>query len=795
MLRLNLWATSLSVALLVSCCRSFAPVHSPLFSTQNRIQTTHFREKYGASSSSALFGIPKMFRWLTDQYPNIINNRLEEGLSKDVEVDNFYLDMNGIIHPCTHGNAEGELIFLDETLMFKKIFMYVDRLYKMVQPSKILYLAVDGVAPRAKMNQQRSRRFRSAKEAETLAAELMAREQYMGDAKPASDKTRFDSNCITPGTDFMLKLSLALQKWVDYKMKTDPFWQNGAKVIISGPDVPGEGEHKVMEFIRDTKEKYDKGEKTDDYGPQWTHVLYGLDADLIMLGLVTHEPNFMLLREKMSVVMAGRGRNKYRKKKDMMEYDRNDFELLELTSLRQLLAIQFRKFSDELTGYSLDRIIDDFVFMCILVGNDFLPHCPHMEIDSGAISLMMTNYIDLLPEWGGYLTDKEKIHPKRFEAFVYNLAVYEEEHFKRRGYQENEPGWKLPAENEQEKEDFYGTLYSGKPTPAAAVAANSKGTDPPPKKEKKAEAVEPEAEAEEAAANNDGPNRAFRRRHPGNLSRSYRDFYYDTKLHWPVEDRDRTLFQRRAHVRDYMEGLHWVLNYYHNGCPAWDWYFPHFYSPLSTDIVNLDEFYNDSDNDSDSEEGFKTLPFELGIPVPSLVQLLSVLPPQSAALLPDALSELMLHPSSPLIEYYPPDFTSDPNGKRQSWEAIVEIPFIESGVLLDTVSLILDKDKQDGSKVLTAAERRRNILGAEHAFVPPGSSEKGVEDLRPSQVNKGGAGAAANKGAAPTPKGARKSASKDPVTGNAGAAAAAAAPARKRASAKGESSTKKKAAE
>ena len=206
-------------------------------------------------------------------------------------------------------------------------------------------------------------------------------------AAPA--KTRFDSNCITPGTDFMLKLSLALQKWVDFKMQNDPFWKDGAKVIVSGPDVEGEGEHKVMDFIRESKEAYLKkrgedGSTTNDsknsgdddedmadlYFPGRTHVLYGLDADLIMLGLVTHEPNFMLLREKMSVVMAGRGRNKYRKKKDMMEYDRNDFELLEISALRELLAIQFRKFADQIDGYSLDRVIDDFVFMCMLVGND-----------------------------------------------------------------------------------------------------------------------------------------------------------------------------------------------------------------------------------------------------------------------------------------------------------------------------------------------------------------------------------------------------------------------------------------
>ena len=68
-----------------------------------------------------------MFRWLTDQYPDVLNRQLEQGISEDLEVDNFYLDMNGIIHPCTHGNAEGEIIVLDETAMFKKIFLYVDR--------------------------------------------------------------------------------------------------------------------------------------------------------------------------------------------------------------------------------------------------------------------------------------------------------------------------------------------------------------------------------------------------------------------------------------------------------------------------------------------------------------------------------------------------------------------------------------------------------------------------------------------------------------------------------------------
>jgi len=79
-----------------------------------------------SSSTTALHGIPKMFRWLTDQYPNI-NKRINDGLHVDRQVDNFYLDMNGIIHPCTHGNNNDEIIVLDETAMFKKIFGYVDR--------------------------------------------------------------------------------------------------------------------------------------------------------------------------------------------------------------------------------------------------------------------------------------------------------------------------------------------------------------------------------------------------------------------------------------------------------------------------------------------------------------------------------------------------------------------------------------------------------------------------------------------------------------------------------------------
>ena len=83
------------------------------------------------------------------------------------------------------------------------------------------------------MNQQRSRRFRSSREAEELAATILARDGELPDGK------KFDSNCITPGTDFMTKLLVAMQKWIEFKQATDPFWKNGADVVFTGPDVPG----------------------------------------------------------------------------------------------------------------------------------------------------------------------------------------------------------------------------------------------------------------------------------------------------------------------------------------------------------------------------------------------------------------------------------------------------------------------------------------------------------------------------------------------------------------------------
>jgi len=190
----------------------------------------------------------------------------EEG----VKCDHLYLDMNGIIHNATHGD-DSEKALLSDSEMVILLEQKLDSVFNAVNPQKLVYFAVDGVAPRAKMNQQRMRRFLSAAD----------REKH---------KLPFDSNSITPGTEFMQKVSVWLKNYINTRISSHPAWQKIA-VLFSGSEIPGEGEHKLLAFIRNLK-------RFPGYNPNTRHVFYGMDADLIFLGLSTHEPYFSILREE-----------------------------------------------------------------------------------------------------------------------------------------------------------------------------------------------------------------------------------------------------------------------------------------------------------------------------------------------------------------------------------------------------------------------------------------------------------------------------------------------------------------
>jgi 5'-3' exoribonuclease 2 len=378
-------------------------------------------------------GVPAFFRWLAEKYPKIVQEVLERRMAvvngvpipldltepnpNSVEFDNLYVDMNGLIHPCSH--PEDREAPSTEFEMYVNVTKYVDRLFAAVRPRRLLYLAIDGVAPRAKMNQQRSRRFRAAQDAKERAQmmqEVLEEMKTLGIEGPERTAHEWDSNVITPGTEFMARLSAYLKFYVLDRMNRDPAWAR-IKVIISDASVPGEGEHKIMAFIRAQRSRA-------GYDPNQRHILHGLDADLIMLALATHEAHFTILREEVTF-----GRNKSSQKSDaqkMLDEMTNregaaisavcpedewvyakTLQRLNVGVLREYLAVEFGSLSREGVlpfAYDLERIIDDFVFMCFFVGNDFLPHLPSLDIRDGAIDFLIEAYKELLPTMGNYIT-------------------------------------------------------------------------------------------------------------------------------------------------------------------------------------------------------------------------------------------------------------------------------------------------------------------------------------------------------------------------------------------------------
>lgn len=147
--------------------------------------------------------------------------------------------MNQTIHNCTHKDSDDAAFRMTEEQMFIQIFNYIEHVFGKIKPKQFFFMAIDGVAPRAKMNQRRARRFRTALDVEN------AREKAIREGREMPKEEAFDSNCITPGTEFMAKLSLQLKYFVNKKISEDIDWQD-VEVVLSGHEVPGKGEHKII---------------------------------------------------------------------------------------------------------------------------------------------------------------------------------------------------------------------------------------------------------------------------------------------------------------------------------------------------------------------------------------------------------------------------------------------------------------------------------------------------------------------------------------------------------------------
>lgn len=823
-------------------------------------------------------GVPALFRWLSKKYPKIIYPVEEEEEIKvpdengdditipvnmalanpnGTEFDNLYLDMNGIVHPCTH--PEGKPAPETEEEMMVEIFKYTERVVNMVRPRKLLFMAIDGVAPRAKMNQQRSRRFRSvqeAKEKEEARKESVALWEAMG--KEVSDeeknKVSWDSNAITPGTPFMDLLASSLRYWVVQKMNTDPGWKN-IEVLISDAGVPGEGEHKIMDFIR--RQRSNPG-----HDPNTRHVIYGLDADLIMLALATHEPHFRVLREDVfandtsptACRMCGQeghyaaqctGTKAEIQKKPPSE--KKPFIFLDVAILREYLEVEL-DVPNIPFPFMLEQALDDWVLLIFFVGNDFLPHLPSLEIREGAIDTLLKIWKRELPRMGGYLTNHGHLELSRAQIILDGLAKQEDEIFRRRREAEerqdqNAKRRKLEHQNREggfagpsptmaltapsvapssaapslihpslpprptydfaAKADSIGLgapqtpiSIQNAPTAAQALAGSNRDVvanrrairmanmsaaemlkaelsgvtpvkpdplppkplppttaatptsngdvmrmeedevpglgnhnltphislDPPITQTMKSETpadcdmdAEGDPDPDVVAGSSDAgivsrdispshkrhfeegpgskevpedvvvieeedddapPSLVLKVNADGTVEQQdtvklwepgYKERYYRQKF--GIELTDTEFIQNLT--KSYVEGLAWVLHYYYQGTPSWQWYYPYHFAPFAADFNDVDKM---------------DIKFELGQPFKPFEQLMGVFPAASRKHIPEVFQPLMVNEDSPIIDFYPPTFEIDMNGKKMAWQGVALLPFIDEKRLLEAMA-------------------------------------------------------------------------------------------------------------
>ena len=313
-------------------------------------------------------GIKYFYKWFKDSFPQSItkchfNDEFHNILDVIKEDQNYpfllLLDLNGIIHlSCQkifkYGSFKSKCLLkkddsetkvkneINYELVYKDVLESIENLINIVNPEELV-LCIDGVAPISKQIQQRQRRFLTK-----------------------VNSNGFDSNCISPGTEFLYNLGLYLELHIKAKMESK--WLCIKTVHFMDSLVPGEGEHKLFDFLR--------SHKTFIVDKKYNIVIHGNDADLILLSLIAtinlNENKLYILRE------------------DVVSKKYN-YNLISINVFKKsILTFAFNKpeFKENLSIHC----IYDFIILSFLVGNDFLPSIPLFNIYDGGLDLLMKYY-------------------------------------------------------------------------------------------------------------------------------------------------------------------------------------------------------------------------------------------------------------------------------------------------------------------------------------------------------------------------------------------------------------------
>jgi len=330
-------------------------------------------------------GVPRLFPYIKKNVPSAIT-QIIEGVNNE-NIDFLYIDGNALIHPLAadvfnYGSKPRmidpykDLKYQDKLkILFSKFNEKIFDIAKIIKPRKVLYIAMDGSAPLAKQQQQRQRRFISAM-------------HY--------DPSSFNTASISPGTKFMFEL----ERYMNYSIRknlNEEEWKH-LNIIFSPSNVPGEGEHKAIDFIR---------KLTKEQREYYSHCLVGCDADLIMLCLTTYLNKVFLLRENYNSVGS---------------YSYVDMGIVR-KELPRILYTQNR-IKMNIPNRTLNEATDDFVLIGFFVGNDFLPRIQMFLYLEDGLDLMIKKY----SESGIFITNNNKINIKNFTKFVESFAEKENEY-------------------------------------------------------------------------------------------------------------------------------------------------------------------------------------------------------------------------------------------------------------------------------------------------------------------------------------------------------------------------------
>lgn len=665
-------------------------------------------------------GVPHFYTWLVNRYPLIKSSYSPETAPN---IDWLFLDLNGIIYKCATDDTS---IFKDilKGKKFEEIFVniltQINEIIHLVQPKKLIYLAFDGVAPRAKMNQQRARRFKSARKYSELDKAL----QDMGIIEK---EEHFKNNSISPGTEFMFELNKQIKFFIQKKIYEDERWRD-VQIVFSGVDNPGEGEHKALEYIR-------RRVQEDNFDPNTSICIYGPDADLIFLALTTHLPFVCILREQLKPRTKKSSATK--RYQNIIKYD-----FLWINIFREYFELEFGVLSAKMgKRYNIDHIIDDFIFLCFFIGNDFLPRVFCMDIKVGNFDILIEIFKEILVESDGYINEKGIINWKRavvlfkkianFELKFIGDKLHDQKAQQKQAYRSKntirEEGDDDDAENlnimkevdnipeesdddGNDNEDYEDNEPEDDDVDRGGKKhkkINVRQNDPEKLKAladlKRIDSENPQSLGQEEHATTERKETLDYIKNVANeeltqrllsanvlerdikfmdsLVKLYkmdasdaRKLYYQEKFNIDISKDDKNGL---THVlTSYMQGLQFVLSYYYTNCPSWNWYYPYYYSPLVSDLSTLMTHLKLPDNNYES-----LISFELGKPYDPFKQLLLILPAASSHLLPEPFRNLVSDPNAPLHPFYPLEFVLDPFGAVFDSEYIAKIPFVDDAIL------------------------------------------------------------------------------------------------------------------